>query len=444
MAAEIGKAKISYTYYCTPKAAGQDKALDWQSIKQAIDGKFTECWFDDDPKDVASLPELSQLETVKNFLYGAGMPFPCRRAFIDDFSLSHPSIDVADDCVLISYFEDVNIMSFTLNVMVRNVSRMDMIYLRQVFCDNPVFIFNDDHARTKPDGTAFAAGSGGIGSWAAVTANTRPGEDGLLRVSVENVFRSVLSMLGIDPQSTDQAYLCEVNDMADIPDAEAAEQKFKGFIYGLMSGDEGWMYVPSEVIDARLSVSWGSRKFVRFYNFGMGSVVINLDGGSVYENYIGHQEEFGGRYYGGINPYFLLDSPIAGVAHGIMLSLETVLVIKTIADRIYAHQSEYQKQSGGSLRQTLKKTKEYRRELIMTLRRLENITISEMGELENLLVRSQHIESLLDKLRYLLELLESEIDLLYQESTNRLVNILTIAGLVLSALGAAASWVGLL
>lgn len=80
----------------------------------------------------------------------------------------------------------------------------------------------------------------------------------------------------------------------------------------------------------------------------------------------------------------------------------------------------------------------------MTLRRLENITISEMGELENLLVRSQHIESLLDKLRYLLELLESEIDLLYQESTNRLVNILTIAGLVLSALGAAASWVGLL
>ena len=63
MAAEIGKAKISYTYYCTPKAAGQDRALDWQSIKHAIDGKFTECWFDDDPKDVpdGKMPGVSIL-----------------------------------------------------------------------------------------------------------------------------------------------------------------------------------------------------------------------------------------------------------------------------------------------------------------------------------------------------------------------------------------------
>lgn len=37
-------------------------------------------------------------------------------------------------------------------------------------------------------------------------------------------------------------------------------------------------------------------------------------------------------------------------------------------------------------------------------------------------------------MKYLLELLESELDLLYQTSTNRLVNTLTILGLVLAFL----------
>ena len=54
--------------------------------------------------------------------------------------------------------------------------------------------------------------------------------------------------------------------------------------------------------------------------------------------------------------------------------------------------------------------------------------------MEQMLLRSYKITPLIDSIKYLLELLESELDLLYQQSTNRLVNILTIAGLILSGI----------
>ena len=44
------------------------------------------------------------------------------------------------------------------------------------------------------------------------------------------------------------------------------------------------------------------------------------------------------------------------------------------------------------------------------------------------------IDPMVERIKYLLELLESELDLLYQTSTNALVNILTVAGLLLSAI----------
>ena len=65
---------------------------------------------------------------------------------------------------------------------------------------------------------------------------------------------------------------------------------------------------------------------------------------------------------------------------------------------------------------------------------MENLEIAEIGEMERVLLTSQQIEPIIEKIKYLLELLESELDLLYQTSTNRLINLLTIAGLVLAAI----------
>lgn len=65
---------------------------------------------------------------------------------------------------------------------------------------------------------------------------------------------------------------------------------------------------------------------------------------------------------------------------------------------------------------------------------MENLEISEIGEMERVLLTSQQIDPIIEKVKYLLELLESELDLLYQTSTNRLINLLTAAGLILAAI----------
>lgn len=82
-----------------------------------------------------------------------------------------------------------------------------------------------------------------------------------------------------------------------------------------------------------------------------------------------------------------------------------------------------------------KNTKEYRGELLATLNKVENLEISEIGEMEKVLLESQQINPIIEKIKYLLDLVESELDLLYQNSTNRLINILTVLGLILSVAG---------
>ena len=76
--------------------------------------------------------------------------------------------------------------------------------------------------------------------------------------------------------------------------------------------------------------------------------------------------------------------------------------------------------------------KEFRGNLILTISSVENIGISEMGELQQLILESLKIHPVIDRLKDLLDILEAGLDLLYSTRTNFFVNILTVLGLLLS------------
>ena len=135
-------------------------------------------------------------------------------------------------------------------------------------------------------------------------------------------------------------------------------------------------------------------------------------------------------YYNSINDYFSLKSNLAGLNHGILFSVETVMAIKTITNDILDKQTILKTKKVGNFKVAIKRTQTYRRDLMLTLNKLEDYGMASLGELENLIIRSQHIEPIIDKIKYLLELLESELTLMYSERTNILVNILTIFGLM--------------
>ncbi|MGN1413100.1 MAG: class I SAM-dependent methyltransferase [Anaerovoracaceae bacterium] len=383
---------------------------DERELRSSIRKAFPDAIFDDDP-EAMNEPLFQQLKIGQEFLHGGGLPFHCFRALLKNYQLSFgletksyagvrkKTFDIRSSSVFMTVFPESDTVQVCVCLSVKDASPDDFVYFRHV------------------------QGNG---------AKLR-NQDGRL-ISVREIFQEVSSSLNRKVTDVAETYLLEIRQFDQYTQLEDILEKEKTLIYGLMTGDEGWRHVPEHLAEERLTNQWGSRDFVRLISFGANSVVINLADSSRAEHYRAGRMIFDHTYYGEMNPYFSMDSEIAGVNHGILFSAELVMVIKTICNRILRRQANYYSGGqGNKLRAEIRKIKAYRGELITTLNRVENLSISEIGELERVLLISQQIEPIIEKIKYLLELLESELDLLYQTSTNRLINFLTVAGLILAA-----------
>ena len=304
-----------------------------------------------------------------------------------------------ETAVLFSFFPEFNAGQLIFSFKAENVDTDQLIYLRQIFGGVAPFRAKDGREQS-------------LGQW----------------------FRTITGTLGVPVDDLDTAYLVEIKDVHPGLTADQLLETEAQRLYGIMTGDEGWQFVPQAMADERLSNYWGSRDFVRIVVFGNNGLFLNLNRSAMARDYLARQDQFGGWAYGGANDYFRVDSDLGGLCHGILHAQEMVMVIKTIAGRILNRQESYRKSRTGSISKAIQKVRFFRRELITTLDRVENLGIMEIGELEQLMLNSQKITPLIDSIKYLLELVEGELDLLYQQSTNRLVNILTVAGLLISGL----------
>ena len=66
-------------------------------------------------------------------------------------------------------------------------------------------------------------------------------------------------------------------------------------------------------------------------------------------------------------------------------------------------------------------------------RKGHSTAIAEIGQLSNMLLDSQNISPIIDQVKYLLELLEADLSLIYSERNNMLVTALTLIGLLFAA-----------
>jgi hypothetical protein len=262
-------------------------------------------------------------------------------------------------------------------------------------------------------------------------------------LSISEMYQQVLKEMNFYGKHGQLAHLIEINRFGDLEDVAVIMQQEKKRMYGIISGDEGWNHIPEELADARIQPDWSSRDFVEFITFGSNFLLLNLIDSPAAKRYRENQVAFGGTYYGGMNPYFALNPEVAGVNHGIIYAVELVMAMKTIAHRILEFQASFQKNRTGNFGEDIRQTKDYRRELISTLNRVENIDMTELGELEKVILNSQQISPIIEKIKYLLELLESELDLMYQTHTNAFVNLLTILGLLVAVVSAIIAWLQL-
>ena len=372
---------------------------DEQALKDAIRMNLRETVFYDS-EEAEKNPVFRDLRTCENFLHGGGLPFECFRVLVGDYRLSFDGYDVRNSSVLISVFPQTDTAQICVGISVRDVGVDDLVYFKQL---------QSNGARFRCEGR----------------------ED----ISVREIFREVSSSLLRNVSDVEESYLVEINRYGLCEDVDKIIENNPEKIYGIMCGDEGWRHVPAALARTRMENSWGSREFVRLISFGSTSVLFNLHYCSAAQTYRENRKRYDGRFYGDINPYFLMNSSFAGINHGVFFSIELVMVVKTICNRILNRQSGFYLQKTINVNRDIHRTKAFRGELLATLSRVEKIEITEIGEMERVIMNSHNISPIIEKIKYLLDLVESELDLLYQNSTNRLINILTVAGLILSVFG---------
>jgi len=373
---------------------------DEQELRNAIKKAYPDAIFSDDA-DADKEPFFRDMNIGQGFLHGGGLPFENFRVKLNNYNFTFKDYNVSSPAVTMTVFPKYDTVQVRVCMSVKDAEVDDYVYLRH--CQgNGAKLKNFDNAQ----------------------------------FSVNEIFRQVSGCLNRKITDIEETYLIEIKKYGDYEDAQSLIAGEPEKLYGMMTGDEGWRNVPHDMAVQRMENSWGSRDFIKFIAFGSNAAFINLSRSRITEDYRENRRLFDARFYGDMNPYFLMDSDIAGVNHGILFSMELVMVMKTICNRILRRQANYYiGEHNGKLRKEIQKLKAYRGELITTLNKVENLSISEIGELERVMLISQQIDPIIEKIKYLLELLESELDLLYSTSTNNLVNFLTAAGVALTALG---------
>lgn len=363
-------------------------------------------------------PEAEQIEffrdlkTAQGFLHGGGLPFKNHRIYFGEYELQMDGAEITDTAAYITLFPEASIAEVSISLSLKNCTPDFLVYMRHV------------------------QGNG----------RKLKNKDGR-ELTIKDIYHEIADSLKCQLTDMEETYLLEITKYDDYQEAADVFENEMRPLYGMMCGDEGYRTVPEDLCVERLSNCWGSRVFTKLATFGANTIFVNLNQSSLAKGYQENRRRFDASYYGDINPYFLIESSVAGVNHGVIFSLELVMVIKTISNRILSRQSEFYNLNGGkaaNFSSEIRKTRAYRSELITTLKKVENLSISEIGELEHVLLAGQQIEPLIEKIKYLLELLESELDLLYQSSTNHFINVLTVAGLVLSVIGVIVDGIGIL
>ena len=380
------KARIGYSFFCPMPA---------DTVKTDTEAELL-------PESIPSLavsghPEyLKDIRTCQSFLYGSGMPFSCRRFVFDlpVFSLNGRAFQ--DAHVLLGIYDDTHVASVSIFFSLQTDSEEELVYLRQIQTSDIPFTVKDGNTSAK------------------------------------QLANRCFSFLNCDTDETDSVYLIEINDYRGEEDVDRILDVHARALYGMLTGDEGFAFVGKDCADNRLSNRWSTRNFVKVIAFHENFLLLNLQNSSNAVSYRAHQKDYGNTFYGEPNPYFFLTCKSAGVNHGLFFTVETGMVAKSIASHVLLTQSRQSQGKHYASASRIYQTKMFRRNLILTLKRLEHVEIAEIGALEQMVMKGLDLLPLIEKIRHMLDLMESELDMLYQTNTNTLINILTVLGLLLA------------
>ncbi len=339
-------------------------------------------------------PYITDMQTAQNFLKGGGQTYRTYRVFLDAVRPDLESSGMSAFRTMLSFFEESNIISLSFHYQIKGIASDKIIGIRQSGTHNK-YLFDKEER------------------------------------SISDLAREISQEIGLKPY-VETSYLCEVTKFGDLENLSEIEENHSKLLYGLMTGDEGYDFVPDKMIEERLSNKWGSRDFMRIYASRQAFLFLNLSEVPRHKAYLERQEQYGKDIYGAPNSYFFMkDCPLT-VNHGILFSVEFAMLLRALINEVLSFQTEYKNKKFISFYKRIRETRELRRKIIKVLEKVEQTQIAEIGELSSVLLSSQHIVPIVEQVKYLLELLEGDLSLIYSERNNILVTVLTVLGLLLA------------
>lgn len=142
--------------------------------------------------------------------------------------------------------------------------------------------------------------------------------------------------------------ILEIRDSGDglnLCSAEEFINRYPGQTYGLMTGDEGWRFVPTEFSRERISTRWGSRDFISVLASKDGVILLNFRNTYHHKQYVDTQRELRKLFKNEVENYFNYNYNIAGMEHGPFLLLERAIQSRLILNQQIKKLDDYIKQT---------------------------------------------------------------------------------------------------
>jgi len=358
-------------------------------------------------------PHSEQFKIAEDFLLPVEL---CKKRFrlkIDDFTIYFkPStkIKVLEKPtkveVFLTIYNELNIGILMFNVKLEKFTSDDLIYVRQCF---------DGSLRFQTDLPSFIE---------LQKSNYLTIKEiiGCYINSINKAFNSE-----IKAEKTLYTKLFEISSPSGFK-TNTPDDIVKNFpkqVYGLLTGDEGWRFVPKKRAELITSKNWATRDFLLVLSFHHCVLLFNFTGSTKYKNYVKSCEELRKLYNRPVENYFTFLPEIAGLNHGPLLILENASVERFLLNDILEPEANIKYIRINSF---LKE----RDEIIDTLNKLSFIEIKEISDISMMIKERMMILNDIKKAEDKLKLFEGEILIQYNQRINRLIVILTVLGIIVA------------
>lgn len=208
-----------------------------------------------------------------------------------------------------------------------------------------------------------------------------------------------------------------------VPD-DAFHQAWRCPLYGLITMDEGWRFVPEGIAAESLKERWGSRTFLSITPFAYGLLILNLKDSEAHRDYQDWQNRH--LWHNEMKrSYFNRCYTVAGMDHGTFYALENANIMRLLVNRNLKADPFM---AGYSASRIIRD----RKRMIETISLLSEKNIDELDRLGSMIHEQFRIDKHVESVRERLELAENDTLIKYEVRTNRFMIVLTVIGLFLA------------